>query len=226
MDGLRMVDEWRTFDPDATREDAVFRQAGSFDAYREAVRGESRGQLADAERLYQLLDGRTPARRAVDRSRVGSFEGARLLTALRRVGASSPSRRRSCRSRRAPTRERPRRAPVGGAPSPPCCPSRRSRSWPGSRSALPAPASIGLAADPLAAARAAGAAQRMRNAAEAFRFAHGRWPRDAAELAADGWTPIRRWRRVSPARTFCSRAATPAARCSRRSTERRVRARP
>ena len=189
MDGLRMVDEWRTFDPDATREDAVFRQAGSFDAYREAVRGESRGQLADAERLYQLLDGRTPARRAVDRSRVGSFEGARLLTALRRVGAVEPVS--------ASELPKPPRAHAGAAPA--------RAGWRSAVAAVlslaalalvaglaqraPAPASIGLAADPLAAARAAGAAQRMRNAAEAFRFAHGRWPRDLAELTADGWTP-------------------------------------
>jgi hypothetical protein len=189
MDGLRMVDEWRTFDADATREDAVFRQAGSFDGYREAVRGESRGQLGDAERLYQLLDGRLPARRAIDRSRVGSFEGARLLTALRRAGAIEPV---------SPS-ELPRapRASAGTAPVRP--------GWRGAVAAAlpflalacvaafaqrsPAPQGAALLADPLVAAQAAGAALRMRNAAEAFRFLHGRWPRDLAELAADGWTP-------------------------------------
>ena len=188
MDGLRMVDEWRTFDPETAREDAVFRQAGGFDAYREAVRGESRGQLADAERLYQLLDGRLPVRRVVDLCRVGSFEGARLLTALRRAGCIEPV---------SPS-ELPKapRAAAGAAPSASGWRKVVAAVLPLAALALvaalaqraPAPAEGGLAADPLAAARAAGAAQRMRNAAEAFRFAHGRWPRDLAELAAEGWT--------------------------------------
>jgi hypothetical protein len=188
MDGLRMVDEWRTFDPEAAREDAVFRRAGSFDAYREAVRGESRSQLADAERLYQLLDGRLPVRRAVDQIRVGSFEGARILTALRRAGCIEPV---------SPS-ELPRVPHVraGAEPAPAGWRRAVAALLPLAALALvaglaqrtPAPEAAGLGADPLAAARAAGAAQRMRNAAEAFRFAHGRWPRDLAELAAEGWT--------------------------------------
>jgi hypothetical protein len=51
----------------------------------------------------------------------------------------------------------------------------------------PPPSAAGLALDPLAAAHAASAAARVRNAAEAWRFLHGRWPRDPAELAQDGW---------------------------------------
>jgi hypothetical protein len=187
MDGLRMVDEWRTFDSDATREEAVFRKAGSFDVYREAVRGESRGQRADAERLYELLDGKLSARRAIDLSRLGSFEGARLLTALRRAGAIEPvaaaelPRAPRASSAAAPARPLWRRAPAAVVPFLVLA----VVAWLAGRA--PAPASEGLVPEPLAGARAAAEALRLRNAAEAFHFAHGRWPTGAEELAAEGF---------------------------------------
>jgi hypothetical protein len=182
MDGLRMIDEWRTFDPDATREEAVFRRAAPFETYREAVRGESPRQLAEAQRLYELLDGRTSVRRVVDRSRLGSFEGARILSALRRVGAVEP----------VAAAELPRAVRAeAGARAAPRAGLRSVRAvlpfaalalvaWLAQRA--PAAAAPGLAADPLAAASAAQTALRARNAIEAFRFAEGRWPRTLEEL--------------------------------------------
>jgi hypothetical protein len=189
MDGLRMVDEWRTFDPDAIREDAVFRRAGPFDGYRDGVRGESPRQLADAQRLYDLVDGQAPVRRAIDQSRLGSFEGARLLTALRRAGVIEP----------VAAAELPKTPRSAAGPGP------AARSWlraplaalPFAALALvaflaqrppPSPAA-GLQPDPLAAARARSTALRLRNAVEAFRFAEGRWPGQLEELGARGWTP-------------------------------------
>jgi hypothetical protein len=86
MDGLRMVDEWRTLDEGVTDMDAVFEPAGSFDEFRRSQTGEGPDRLAVAERLFLLIDGRQPVRRVVDLSRLGSFEGARWLSRFRRAG--------------------------------------------------------------------------------------------------------------------------------------------
>lgn len=86
MDGLRMVDEWRSFDEAAVDPDAVFAPSGSFEEFRRTEPGEGPDRLAVAERLFLLIDGRQPVRRVVDLSRLGSFEGARWLTRFRRAG--------------------------------------------------------------------------------------------------------------------------------------------
>jgi hypothetical protein len=86
MDGLRMVDEWRSFDAAAVDPEAVLEAVGSFEEFRRAQRGESPDRLAVAERLFLLIDGRQPVRRVVDLSRLGSFEGARWLTRFLRAG--------------------------------------------------------------------------------------------------------------------------------------------
>jgi hypothetical protein len=85
MDGLRMVDEWRTFDEGALDPEAVFAPSGRFEDFRRAHPGELPERLAVAERLFLLIDGRQPVRRLVDLSRLGSFEGTRWLTLLRRA---------------------------------------------------------------------------------------------------------------------------------------------
>jgi hypothetical protein len=86
MDGLRMVDEWRSFDEAAVDPDAVFEPVGRFEEFRRSEPGESPERLAAAERLFLLIDGRLPVRRIVDLSRLGSFEGSRWLTRFRRTG--------------------------------------------------------------------------------------------------------------------------------------------
>ena len=86
MDGLRMVDEWRSFDEAAVDPEAVYEAIGPFEEFRRAQRSESPDKLAVAERLFLLIDGRQPVRRVVDLSRLGSFEGARWLTRFRRAG--------------------------------------------------------------------------------------------------------------------------------------------
>jgi Domain of unknown function (DUF4388) len=188
MDGLRMIDEWRTFDTEATRDEAVFRRAAPFESFRESVRGESPRQLADAQRLYDLLDGRIPVRRAVDLTRLGRFEGARLLTSLRRAGTIEPLAAAELpKAARPDARAKPAR--LGAfrllAAALPFA-ALAAVAWLAQRP--PAAPAVGLAPDPLAAARAAGAALTLRNASEAFRFAHGRWPSDLDELTREGWS--------------------------------------
>ncbi|HEX2484177.1 MAG TPA: DUF4388 domain-containing protein [Myxococcota bacterium] len=191
MDGLRMVDEWRTLDPDARREDAVFRRGAPFEAYRDSVRGESGDQLAAAARLHELADGQRPVRRLFDLARVTSFDGARLLTGMRRAGAlelAAPGRAVAAVPAAASV-------PLAVARAPARAVRALGAALPFAALALvavlaqraPAPEPAGLELDLLAAARAGAAAERVRNAAEAWRVLHGRWPREAAELTRDGW---------------------------------------
>lgn len=90
MDGLRMVDEWQSFPPEVRDERAVFARSGPFDNYREAFTSETLDWISAAERLYMLVDGRSTVRRVVDLSRLGTFEGCRILSGLLTCGAIEP----------------------------------------------------------------------------------------------------------------------------------------
>jgi hypothetical protein len=190
MDGLRMVDEWRTLDPSATRAETVFQRVGRFDAYRQAAADRGSAELARAERVFLLIDGRLSARRVIDLSRLGLFEGARVLSEMSRAGVIEPL------AADAVARSRPRRSRPGiGA-------RRGAVQWVtwapflalllvvaairlgGAGSASGSP---GLEVPVEAMAREAFETRRLRNAAEAYRFARGRWPDGLAELAEAGW---------------------------------------
>ena len=85
MDGLRTIDEWRTFDEYAVDPESVFLPRGRFEEFRSKHPGEAPEQLAVAERLFLLIDGRMPVRAwwtsrgsAASRARAGSrCSGAR-----------------------------------------------------------------------------------------------------------------------------------------------------
>lgn len=86
MDGLRMVDEWRTFAADVPSGDGVFEATGGLEDYRRRAQGDSRNRLPSTERVFQLVDGRLPVARIIDLSRIGTFEATRALAELRRNG--------------------------------------------------------------------------------------------------------------------------------------------
>ncbi|MGI9430927.1 MAG: DUF4388 domain-containing protein [Myxococcota bacterium] len=189
MDGLRMVDEWRTLEPTATRAETIFQRVGRFDAYREASAGRKSAELARSERMFLLIDGRLTARRVIDLSRLGLFEGARILSEMKRAGVIEPL------AADAAARFRPKRIPLASA-------ARRGRAqlltWAPflalllvvgairfGASAPPAAPSLEIRVD--AAARASFEARRLRNLAEAYAFSQGRWPEDLAALAEAGW---------------------------------------
>jgi hypothetical protein len=86
MDGLRMLDEWRTFVDVVPSSDAVFCRVGDLEAARALTKGESDVRMGHAERVLQLVDGRLSARRVVDLSRLGTFEATRTLAELRQAG--------------------------------------------------------------------------------------------------------------------------------------------
>ena len=100
MDGLRMVDEWRTFDADACELDTVWKPAEAFAVFRERAATDSATRIAQAERLFVLIDGRVAARRIIDLARMGEFDGVFWLSRLRRAGVIEPlARAISARSR-------------------------------------------------------------------------------------------------------------------------------
>ena len=186
MDGLRMVDEWRTFDEDVQQTDTVFERRGRFETYREAHRDQPPEKLAVVERLFLLIDGRLPVRRVIDLSRLGDFEGARLLSDLRRRGLIAPVDPASVRGGRR------LRVDLSAGPSPvgvllavlpfallfAAALSIRGANDP------QAAANVGIRPDPVAQAGAAFEARRLRNGVEAWRFARGSWPASLDELSA------------------------------------------
>ena len=185
MDGLRMVDEWGTFDRDVLCDDAVFRRVGGFEIFRAAHCDTSPERLAVAERLFLLIDGRLSVRRIVDLSRMSAFDAGQVLSELRRLGLIEPVDPALLARRR-----RPAAAEF------------RSRGLPGLRALIvltpfaalaltawlaaraPTPAAFPLGGDPVAVAAEAQEVVRARQLARAYRFARGRWPRRLEELSA------------------------------------------
>ncbi len=190
MDGLRMVDEWRTFDADARELETVWRRSEAFDLFRERAGGDSAKRLAQAERVFMLVDGRISARRVVDLSRVGEFEGVYWFSRLRRGGVIEPLPREAKTARSRP------RISFAGAPS---LASLRV-AGPFALAALAVLALVfqrGEAYSPapeVAALARAGDASLVRalarNAVEAYRFRHGQWPADLAEATRELPAPM------------------------------------
>jgi len=90
MDGLRMVDEWRSFADALPSESTVFRRVASFEKFRAGAKGESAARLAAAERVFLLIDGRLSVRRVIDLSRLGTFEASRWIAQFSRSGFIVP----------------------------------------------------------------------------------------------------------------------------------------
>jgi hypothetical protein len=198
MDGLRMVDEWRTFAELVPSADAVFRRSAAFDVYRHQARGDARWRLPQAERLLQLVDGRLDARRVIDLSRLGTFEATRILAELRQAGVIElvdAQRARRLRSKQKRTRPVIHQARWWLAAAFPIAllsllvsisfdAFQRLPSIPltGSRveAGLPIPHA------PLEEARQAFEKRRVRNALEAHRHLSGSWPESLTELDPSG----------------------------------------
>ena len=90
MDGLRMVDEWRAMDNAVLCDATVFERVGRFEIYREMSAESSPEELVLAEKLFLLIDGRLTVRRIIDLSRLGTFEGSRILSRLWETGVIEP----------------------------------------------------------------------------------------------------------------------------------------
>jgi hypothetical protein len=186
MDGMRMVDEWRALDDRVTSEDAVFQRVGRFEAYRASHVDQPPERLGAAERLFLLIDGRLPVRRVIDLSRLGNFDGARVLSQLLSIGIIEAV------DQEALARRRRRRLPVEGVPGY-TSPGVLATALPfllllaiallAGRGPVRAPTGGGLAREPASEARMAFETRRLRNWVEAYYFARGRWPADLASLS-------------------------------------------
>jgi hypothetical protein len=185
MDGLRMVDEWRTLASVLPSEEAVLRRRRNFDVYAAAATGEARRRLVTAERVYLLVDGRLTLRRVIDLSRLGTFEVSRIVADLIGAGVVEPLKRKEPKQSVARTgSELPRSSVVAGGivlsavalvafvlhlpvrhPSP----------------------GLRIEGATLAAARDSFETRRLRNALDAWRAGRGSWPERLDTLAAEGW---------------------------------------
>jgi len=191
MDGLRMVDEWQSFADLVPSEDTVFRRLLSFEQYSERCSGETPGQLANAERIFELIDGRLPVRRIIDLSMRGTFDSVRSLAQLHGANIIETVQVESL------------------APSSEVEPEEIRKPPPLGRlaaiaslillAAVTAVIQLGSGAadslDPFAIQRPAVLElattsfekHRVRHALEAYWFTHGRWPASLAELEKEGF---------------------------------------
>jgi len=191
MDGLRMVDEWQSFADLVPSDDTVFRRLLSFEQYGERCSGETPGQLANAERIFELVDGRLPVRRIIDLSMRGTFDSVRALAQLHQCEIIETVELEGLApSSEVGHEEARQRLPLGrfaalvslallaavtaviqiqsGAGDPP------------DAFVIQRPAALELA-------RIAHGKHRVRHALDIYWFTHGRWPTNLAELAENGF---------------------------------------
>ncbi|MCZ6781739.1 MAG: DUF4388 domain-containing protein [Proteobacteria bacterium] len=202
MDGLRMVDEWRTFAEQVPSGETVFRRSGSFEVYRQQAQGAEGRRLAEAERIFQLVDGRLTTRRVIDLSRLGTFDATRLLADLRRAGVVESLDPKQARVARKRSRKlRPGAVGEGvrwwlaaafpllllGFLVSSILPSLPARA-PGASAARELGSSQPIPRAAFERARQAFEKRRLRHAIEAHRFLTGSWPDTLARL--EGGTPL------------------------------------
>jgi hypothetical protein len=191
MDGLRMVDEWQSFADLVPSEDTIFRRLLSFEQYAEQASGETPGQLANAERIFELIDGRLPVRRIIDLSMRGTFDSVRALAQLHRSNIIGTVKIESPASSSEACSEETRRPPPLGklaaiaslallAAVTATIQLRSVAGGPPDAFAIQRPAALELAAT-------THEKHRVRHALETYWFTHGRWPTNLAELARDGF---------------------------------------
>jgi hypothetical protein len=195
MDGLRMLDEWQTFQSAVPDEEMVFRRIGRLDVYRHQVKEGGRAHSPAMDRVFQLVDGRLPVRRVIDLSRLGTFEATRLLAELRQAKLIEPLEGRGRTSaRRSPVRMGVPIASLLKAVAASLVPLGllaavavvALRAVPEDRALRGAP----ILHRPLADASDRFARRRIENALEAARYRSGRAPASATD--PDAWQSVER----------------------------------
>jgi len=188
MEGLRMVDEWRTFAPRAPADDSVVGRCGSFDDYRQRAGGEP---AARAESVFQLVDGRLSVRRIIDLSRVGTFDGTRYLVGLLDAGVIEPVKSVAAAPKVA---GEPRFAMLVAAVRWSLAAALPMAllgliAWASGQQLLAPPLVQGTRVDALALDRAVASfeTRRLRHALEAHRHLWSSWPEDLAAVDRTGW---------------------------------------
>lgn len=184
LDAMRMQDEWPLLQarlPDLSLVPVPTVDLETFQGRRGAVDGRHGIPEALLEQVFRLTDGRHPARRVIDLTRLGTFEGARVLVALERaelIRFEAPSKESQPRSR-------PRgHVPGLGALLPGVVALAVAAVLAGSLwLRLPATeASLPIATDTLSASRSTTLRSRIQAALEVRRWANGGYPPSLLEL--------------------------------------------
>jgi Domain of unknown function (DUF4388) len=189
LDALRMRDEWVTIQgwlPDLSVVVAPSLDVEGFRAKRASIEAGSGVSGADLERLFTLANGRLAARRVIDLSRLGTFQGARGLVALVRNGALRPEQREDDEPEERVERkgDRPPAAALALLVASAVLAFALFLARPPSHPGRPLPS------DPVAELREGAATERLQAALEAHRWASGEYPesldalRDAGALLA------------------------------------------
>ena len=193
MDGLRMVDEWRTFSNLVPSDAAVFGQSGKFEVYRHKASGDARGRMANAERVFQLVNGRSTARRVIDLSRLGTFDATRILVQLLEAGMIELIQEHGSDRPLSPGMSLRPFLQMAGATASSVLPLALLSAvvwigWaqPGWVPAPPPKPGFALPDRMLGESRARFEKRRLRNAIEAHRLRHGALPPQLGALVADG----------------------------------------
>jgi hypothetical protein len=192
MDGLRMVDEWNSIEENVPSDDAVFQRVGRLETYRSEAQEVSPAQMEHAEKIFSLIDGRHPARRVIDLSQLGTFDGARAFADLRRVGVLArldPEGVRQLRRHIRPSVSLAvslRRGVAVVLPLVLLLAVALSIQWATPAAPAPDDGAFYIEHATLSSVREAHATRRIRNAVEAYRMAEGRWPAQLSELPSQG----------------------------------------
>jgi hypothetical protein len=191
MDGLRMVDEWRSFAGRIPSDTAVFHHAESFEVHRQKASALPASELEGAEHVFDLIDGHLSVGEVLDRSMLGRFDASRHFAALRRSGVIQPLHTHGVRRLGQHAREATRRV--------------AARSWiaaclplallllaalstrPAVPVTAPADGVFPIERPSLESLREAHATRRISNAVESFVAAEGRWPADLEALEDGGF---------------------------------------
>jgi hypothetical protein len=192
MDGLRMVDEWQSFTAQVPSDEMVFEPVGSFETYRDSAGTVSADQLESARTVHSLVDGRLPARRIVDLSRLGTFDGTRILAELRSAGLVEPVRGQGGLGLRRHARAIRSSAPrlsggVATSVATAVCVLALLASAVFVRSHQPDATPLRIEPRSLERLREAYATRRLRNAMDAYRLAEGDWPASLDGLVRRGY---------------------------------------
>jgi len=191
MDGLRMVDEWRAFGHLIPSDANVYQRVGRFETYAEDLRDSTPEKLERAQRLFSMIDGRLSVRRVVDLSRLGNFDGTRILADFREAGLIKPMNPEGVRQLQRHSRaQRGRGANIGRlrvalATLLPLILLATLAVWSGGAPTPMEPGRIEMRS--FERLQEAYATRRVRKALDAYRFVEGGWPPDLQELAIRGF---------------------------------------
>lgn len=183
LDALRMRDEWVSIQgglPDLAVVLAPTVEIEAFRAKRAMIEANTGVKGAELERLFQLANGRVAARRVIDLSRLGTFEGARGLVALIRNGVLRAEQNASSAEFDVPLAGK--RPPLVSWALLAAC---AVLAFGLLLSVPPAPRGGPLPGNPIAELREEAATERVRAALEVHRWLRGGYPDSLDALVAD-----------------------------------------